>query len=146
LCWATAPTCRTPDHDRAGRDTASAAAELTSARITALGLTIELGAVSSRATARCVPTGCGLEPVYSASSTIGALRVNGVAVPIGSRPVTIPLRVGSLKLNTTTTTSSAVIQTAVELHTRLGNIVLGQARTGTQGTPVHATGNPCAIR
>ncbi|MFC9694449.1 Calx-beta domain-containing protein [Kribbella sp. NPDC056951] len=135
-------TDQTPDALTAppsANDTALAAADLATTRISTLGVTIELGAITSRATARCVPSGGGLVPSYGGSSTIASLRVNGLPIPIGTGPVTIPLVIGSLELNATTTTPTSVTQRAVRLHTIFGDVTLGETRAGTQG-------NPCATR
>ncbi|WP_410790432.1 Calx-beta domain-containing protein [Kribbella sp. C-35] len=146
LGGATVRTDQTPDDlavPPVEGDNATAAANLASARITALGVTIELGAITSQATARCVTTSTGLKPAYTARSTITSLRVNGIIIPVGTGPVTVPLLIGTLKLNTTTTTPTTITQRAVQLHTALGDITLGETHAGIQGTPAHPTGNPC---
>ncbi|MBM7784804.1 Ig-like domain repeat protein [Tenggerimyces flavus] len=125
-------------------DAAASTAQLATTRISTIGLTIEVGATTSTASARCQARPDGnLAPAYSGSSSIGALKVNGLAVPIGSGPVTIPLLVGTLKLNGTTTTATGVTQRALELRSLLGDVVLGEAHAGVTGTPTHPTGNPC---
>lgn len=113
-----------------------ATAGLLTTRISAIGLVIELGAVTSTATAACVAGPGGAAPVFTGSSRLAWLKINGVAVPIGSGPVTLPLLVGSLSLNSTVETADGLVQTAFELRTLLGNVVIGEAEVG-------ATGNPC---
>lgn len=115
-------------------DNATATTALSSTRIMALGTTIELGAITSRATARCVSSAAS----YAGNSTIASLRVNGITIPIGTGPVTVPLLVGNLKLNATTATPTGVVQRAVELRTVLGTVILGESRAGTQRNPCTA--------
>jgi hypothetical protein len=114
----------------------SANAGLLTTRISAIGLVIELGAVTSSATATCVAGPGGAAPVFAGSSQLAWLKINGVAVPIGSGPVTLPLLVGSLSLNSTVETEHGLVQRAFDLRTLLGNVVIGEAEVG-------ATGNPC---
>lgn len=115
---------------------AGASAGLLTTRIRMLGLVIEVGAVTSTATATCVAGPAGPVPVFAGSSRIAALRINGVTVPIGSGPVTLPLLVGSLSLNGTVETAHGLTQRAFELRTPLGDVVIGESS-------VDATGNPC---
>jgi hypothetical protein len=92
-------------------DNSTASARIDTTRVTAgLLVTVELGVISSTATARCVSGPNGLEPELTGSSTIASLRVNGIPVTVGSAPLTIPLLVGSLRLNSTTTTATSVTQ------------------------------------
>jgi hypothetical protein len=113
-----------------------ATAGLLTTRISAIGLVIELGAVTSTATATCVAGPGGAAPVFTGSSRLAWLKINGVAVPVGSGPVTLPLLVGSLSLNSTVETADGLVQRAFDLRTLLGNVVIGEAEAG-------ATGNPC---
>jgi hypothetical protein len=114
----------------------SATAGLLTTRISTVGLVIEIGAITSSATATCVAGPAGLAPSFSGSSSIAWLKVNGVTMPIGSGPVKIPLLVGTLSLNSTTTTPDGLTQRAFDLRTLLGNVVIGESSVG-------ATGNPC---
>jgi hypothetical protein len=108
-----------------------------------LTVTIEVGMITSTATARCVPgSGGGLVPQLSGSSTITALKINGVAIPVGSGPIRIPLLVGTLELNTTQTTATTVTQRAFALNTLLGKVVVGETSAGVRGFAGLA-GNPC---
>jgi hypothetical protein len=114
----------------------SATAGLLTTRISTLGLVIEIGAITSSATASSAAGPAGLAPVFAGSSSIASLKVNGVAVPIGSGPVTVPLLVGSLSLNSTVATDDGLTQRALDLRTLLGDVVVGESSVG-------ATGNPC---
>ena len=114
----------------------SATAGLLTTRISTIGLVIEIGTMTSSATATCVAGPTGLAPVFSGSSRIASLKVNGVRLPIGPGPVTIPLVVGTLSLNSTVATADGLTQRAFDLRTLLGNVVVGESRVG-------ATGNPC---
>ncbi len=62
---------------------------------------------------------------------------------VGSAPVTIPLLIGSLRLNSTETTATSVTQRAVVLDTLLADVVIGEAHADIHGTDVHPNGNPC---
>jgi hypothetical protein len=126
-------------------DNATSTARVESTRVTATLVNIQLGVIQSTATARCVAGPGGLQPQFSGSSQIASLRINGVSITVGSAPLTIPLLIGSLRLNSTTTTATSVTQQAVVLDTLLTDVVIGEAKAnveGNQGTP---TGNPCAV-
>jgi len=142
----TATTDQTPDDlgtAPAAGDNATAHAELASVKIRVLAVTIEVGLIGSTATARCVAGPNGLVPQFTGSSTVAALKINGIAIPIGSGPVHIPLLVGSLDLNSTVLTGTSVTQTAFSLSTLLGSVVIGTASAGVHGNAGNPTGNPC---
>ena len=65
-------------------------------------------------------------------------RVNGVPITVGTGPVTIPLIIGSLRLNSTTTTPTSITRQAVVLDNLLTDLVLGEAK-------VNIEDNPCAV-
>jgi hypothetical protein len=142
-----ATTDQTPDDltsaPPAAGDNATANAKVDTTTISTLGLTIELGVIKSEATAKCVPSGTGLAPQFSGSSTIASLKINGVSTTIGSAPITIPLVIGSLRLNSTETTATSVTQRAVVLDTLLADVVIGEAHADIHGTGAHPNGNPC---
>lgn len=128
----------------AAGDKAVATSAAGSTKITVAGLvTIELGYINSTASATCVAGPGGLVPQFAGSSTISSLKINGATVTIGSGPTTIPLVVGSLKLNSTTTSATGVTQQAVVLDTLLTDVVIGEAKAGVTGTSTHPAGNPC---
>ncbi len=126
-------------------DEATATARVDSTRVTATLLTIELGVISSSATARCVAGPNGLEPEFTGSSTIASLRINGVTIAVGSAPLTIPLLIGSIRLNSTTTTGTTVTQRAVVVDTPITDLVLGEAKANVEGKPTSPNGNPCTV-
>jgi hypothetical protein len=74
-------------------------------------------------------------PQFSGSSSIASLKINGVTVTVGSAPLTIPLVIGSLRLNSTATTESTVVQQAVVLDTLLTDVVVGEAKANVVGSP-----------
>jgi hypothetical protein len=74
-------------------------------------------------------------PTFAGGSAIAALKINGVSIPLGSGTLRIPLVIGTLELNTTTVTANSVTQRAFALTSLLGNVVIGEARAGTQGNP-----------
>jgi hypothetical protein len=114
----------------------SATAGLATTRISTVGLVIEIGAITSTATAACVAGPAGLTPSLSGSSSIAWLKVNGVPVKVGAGKVTVPLLVGSLTLNSTVAGEHGVTQRAFDLRTLVGNVVIGESTVG-------ASGNPC---
>jgi hypothetical protein len=142
-----ATTDQTPDDltsaPPAAGDNTTANAKVDTTTISTLGLTIELGVIKSEATAKCVSSGSGLAPQFSGSSTIASLKINGVPTTVGSAPVTIPLVIGSLRLNSTETTATSVTQRAVVLDTLLADVVIGEAHADVHGTGAHPNGNPC---
>ncbi|WP_199443484.1 Calx-beta domain-containing protein [Umezawaea beigongshangensis] len=142
-----AVTDQTPDDlttaSPAAGDNATATARIDTTTISTLGLTVELGVIESEAVARCVPSGTGLAPQFSGSSTIASLKINGVPTTVGSAPITIPLVIGSLRLNSTETTATSVTQRAVVLDTPLADVVVGEAHADVHGTGAHPGGNPC---
>ncbi|WP_447002194.1 Calx-beta domain-containing protein [Saccharothrix isguenensis] len=142
-----ATTDQTPDDltsaPPAAGDNATANAKVDTTTISTLGLIIELGVIKSEAAVECAPSGTGLAPRFSGSSTIASLKINGVPTTVGSAPLTIPLVIGSLKLNSTETTATSVTQRAVVLDTLLADVVIGEAHADIHGTGVHPNGNPC---
>lgn len=148
-----ARTDQTPDNLQlppAAGDRATATATVETSRITS-GLivplvTIELGLITSTATATCVAgPGGTLVPSFTGSSQIGSLRVNGVSIPVGTTPVTIPLVIGSLRLNSTTVTATSVTQHAVILDTALTDVAIGEAKANIEAGPEDPGGNPCQV-
>lgn len=123
----------------AAGDKAVAVSGAGSTKITVAGLvTIELGMITSSASTTCVAGTGGLVPQFAGSSTITSLKINGATVTIGSGPTTIPLVVGSLKLNSTITTATGVTQRAVVLDTLLTDVVIGESKAGVAGNPCRA--------
>jgi streptogramin lyase len=148
-----ARTDQTPDNlnsvvPQAG-DNATSTARVDRTRITTGALvplvTIELGVIQSSAAVTCVDGPDGLEPSFTGSSSIANLKINGVSVAVGSAPLTIPLVVGSLRLNSTQVTGNSVVQQAVVLDTLLTDVVLGEAKANFEGVPANPDGNPCRI-
>ncbi|HEU5475153.1 MAG TPA: hypothetical protein VFV67_31295 [Actinophytocola sp.] len=145
----TARTDQTPDSltglPPTTLDNATSTARVESTRVTATLVNIQLGLIQSTATARCVAGPNGLQPQFTGSSSIASLRINGVSITVGSAPLTIPLLIGSLRLNSTTTTATSVTQQAVVLDTLLTDLVIGEAKANVEGKPGNPTGNPCKL-
>jgi hypothetical protein len=142
----TSSTDLTPDNQSAAPavgDHAQASAKIDKTVISTVGLTIELGVIQSQAAATCQPATGGLAPVLTGSSTIASLKINGLSVTVGSAPLTIPLVIGSLKLNGQTVSNGVVKQQAVALDTALAKIVLAESQADVHGTTAHPEGNPC---
>jgi DNA-binding beta-propeller fold protein YncE len=144
-----ATTDQTPDDLQntppAAGDNATATTLVNSTRVTATLVTIELGVISSTASATCVAGPGGLTPAFAGSSHIASLRINGIPITVGSDPLTIPLVIGSLQLNSTQTTATSVTQRAVFLDTLLTDLVIGEAKANVEGDAQHPDGNPCQI-
>ncbi len=131
-----AHTSLTPDNlvlnPPANGDNATAWSRVDSTRITAaLLVTIELGVIRADANVTCVNG----SHVFSASSQVVGLRINGVPVNVGSDPVTIPLVIGSLSLNRTIQTPTSITRQAVVLDTLLTDVVIGEAKVNVERTP-----------
>ena len=142
----TSSTDLTPDNQSAAPaagDQAKATAKIDKTVISTIGLTIELGVIQSQAAATCQPSPGGLAPALTGSSNIASLKINGVSVTVGSAPLTIPLVIGSLKLNGQTVANGVVKQQAVALDTALAKIVLAESQADVHGTAAHPAGNPC---
>lgn len=142
----TASTDLTPDNQSvapAAGDRALASTKIDKTVISTLGLNIELGVIQSQATATCQPAPGGLAPVLAGSSNVASLKINGEAITVGSAPLTIPLVIGSLKLNGQTVANGVVKQQAVALDTALAKIVLAESQADVHGTAAHPAGNPC---
>jgi hypothetical protein len=133
-----AATSVTPDdlilNPPADGDNATAFAQVNSTRITATLVTIELGLITANAKVTCV----GITPVFESTSLVTGLKINGVPINVGSEPVTIPLLIGSLRLNSTTQTATTLTRQAVVLDTLLTDVVIGEAK-------VNVERNPCTV-
>ncbi|OKI37667.1 hypothetical protein A6A25_18865 [Saccharothrix sp. CB00851] len=140
----TASTDQTPDDllatPPAPGDGAVSSARVDYTRISSLLVTIEVGVIQANASVTC---DANLNPVFAGSSQIASLRINGVQIAVGSAPLTIPLVIGSLQLNSTTTTSTSVVQRAFALDTLLTDVVLGEARANVE--PTEPGGSPCRV-
>lgn len=120
-------------------DKAVSTAKVDSTTISTLGLKVELGVIQSQASVTCVAGA----PSYAGSSNVASLKINGLPVTVGSAPLTIPLVIGALKLNSTQVSNGQVVQRAVAVETILGDIVIAESKADVHGTPFHPNGNPC---
>lgn len=136
-----AHTSQTPDdlilNPPTAGDNATASARIEWTRVTSgLLVTIEIGVISSNASVTCVAgPGGGLVPQFASSSNVAGLRISGVPIVVGPGPVTIPLVIGSLRLNSTTTTPTSVTRQAVILDTLLTDLILGESKVNIEDHP-----------
>jgi hypothetical protein len=138
----TATTDQTPNDLSAPAmdgDRAVSTAKVDKTTISTVGLRIELGVIQSKASVTCVAGA----PSFAGSSNVASLKINGLPVVVGSAPLTIPLVIGSLKLNSTQVSGGEVVQQAVALDTALARIVLAGSKADVHGTAFHPGGNPC---
>ncbi|SES37465.1 Calx-beta domain-containing protein [Actinokineospora terrae] len=127
-------------------DSVVSTADVSSTTITLLGLAnIQVGAVTASAGYTCTAGPGGvLTPVFSASSNVASLRVNGLNVAVGSGTLVIPLVVGQLRINATTVDANGqYTRQAFALDTSVATVVLGEAKVGLKGTALNPTANPC---
>ena len=138
----TASTDLTPNDQTlppAAGDGAVSTAKVETTTISTIGLTIQVGVIQSKASVTCVAGA----PVLAGSSSIASLKINGLSVTVGSTPLTIPLVVGTLRINGQQRTGDTVIQQAIALETPLAKVVLAQSKADVHGTAAHPVGNPC---
>lgn len=142
----TAKTDQTPDDllatPPAPGDGSSASARVEYTRISSLLVNIEVGVIEASASVTC---DAAMNPVFAGKSRIASLRINGLAVDVGSAPLTIPLVIGSLQLNSTTITADSVVQRAFALDTLLTDVVLGEAKANVEPLPREPGGSPCRV-
>jgi hypothetical protein len=142
----TASTNQTPDDllalPPAPGDGAVSNARVEYTRISSLLVNIEVGVIQANASVTC---DANLNPQFAGSSQIASLRINGVQIAVGSAPLTIPLVIGSLQLNSTTTTPTSVVQRAFALDTALTDVVLGEAKANLEALPGEPGGSPCRV-
>jgi len=123
----------------ASGDLANSSARLASIRISGPGLLVEFGAVHADAVVTCLDGGDGLVPSFSARSTIVTLRINGTPVVDLTGPIIIPLPVGTLRLNQTTTTATTLTRHAAVWDTPFVDLILGEAKVSI----APSDGSPC---
>src|SRR5207302_699788 len=113
-------------------DQATAAVTVGGVEIPALGLSID--GIRAEASATCQ----GGQPVLAGTSTVGEVRVAGAPVRLLDGHVDLPLGVATLHLNDTIRDGGRIIQRAVWLQGPLGDVIVGEATTGSTG-PVCAS-------
>jgi len=137
-----ARTDQTPDNlnsaPPAAGDSGAAKAVIESTKIFVGPVVIELGLIKSSASATCTSGPGGLAAKFASASSIASLKINGLPVTVGTAPLTIPLVVGSLQLNSTQTSGGTVIQRAVFLDTLLTDVVLAESKANVEGQPCTA--------
>jgi len=116
-------------------DSGNAKAVIESTKIIAPLLVIELGVIKSSASATCVKEPEGLKAKLAGASSIASLKINGIVIPVGNAPLTIPLVIGSLQLNSTQVSGGALVQRAVFLDTLLTDVVLAESKANVEGSP-----------
>jgi hypothetical protein len=113
-------------------DQATATVTVDGVEIPALGLSID--GIRAEASATCQ----GGQPVLAGTSTVGEVRVAGAPVRLLDGHVDLPLGVATLHLNETIRDGGRIIQRAVWLQGPLGDVIIGEATTGSTG-PVCAS-------
>ena len=111
-----------------GFGVAAATANVANASVTVLGIvSLQVNGIDSQAKSQAAG-GCGMTTA-SGSSLIAGLKLNGVNINVGTKPLTIPLVVGALYLNQTVVSGSKVSQRALflDLPGTLLDVVLGEA-------------------
>ncbi|HEY2668357.1 MAG TPA: hypothetical protein VGK51_16115, partial [Actinomycetota bacterium] len=93
----------------------------------AFGLSID--GIRAEASATCQ----GGQPVLAGMSTVGEVRVAGAPVPLVGGHVDLPLGVARLHLNETIRDGGRIIQRAVWVQSSLGDVIIGEATTGSTG-------------
>jgi hypothetical protein len=111
---------------------ATATVTVDGVEIPALGLAID--GIRAEASATCQ----GGQPVLAGTSTVGEVRVAGAPVRLLDGHVDLPLGVATLHLNETIHDGGRIIQRAVWLQGPLGDVIIGEATTGSTG-PVCAS-------
>ncbi len=135
-----AHTTVTPDNliinPPAAGDGATASARVDWTKITATLVTIEIGVISSSASVTCVVGPQGeLTPQFASASNVAGLKINGVSIAVGSQPLTIPLVIGSLRLNSTTSSPGVLTRQAVVLDTLLTDVIIGESKVNLENKP-----------
>lgn len=137
-----ARTDQTPDDPNsappAAGDSGAAQAVIEQTKIIAGPVVIELGVIKSSASATCVNEAGGLKAKLASASSVASLKINGIPVAVGTAPLTIPLVVGSLQINSTQTTGTSVVRRAVFLDTLLTDVVLAESKANVEGQPCTA--------
>jgi hypothetical protein len=113
-------------------DEATATVTVDGVDIPALGLSID--GVRAEASTTCQ----GGQPVLAVTSTVGEVRVAGAPVRLLDGHVDLPLGAATLHLNNTVRDGGRIIQRAVWLQSPLGDVIIGEATTGSTG-PVCAS-------
>src|SRR5437588_2277019 len=111
---------------------ATATVTVDGVEIPALGLSID--GIRAEASATCQ----GGQPVLAGTSTVGEVRVAGAPVRLLDGHVDLSLGVATLHLNETIRDGGRIIQRAVWLQGPLGDVIIGEATTGSTG-PVCAS-------
>ena len=134
----TARTSQTPDdlvfYPPSDGDNATSFARVDWTRITATLVTIEVGVIEASASVTCVNGA----PVFGSSSSVAGLKINGIPITVGSQPLSIPLLIGTLNLNTTSQSTTTITRHAFSLDTLLTDVVIGEAK-------VNLENHPCAV-
>jgi hypothetical protein len=100
--------------------------------IPALGLSI--AGIRAEASTTCK----GGQPVLDGTSTVGEVRVAGTPVRLLGGHLDVPLGVATLHLNETIHDGGRIIERAVWLQSPQGDVIIGEATTGSTG-PVCGT-------
>ena len=113
-------------------DQATATVTVDGVEIPALGLSID--GIRAEASTTCQRG----QPLLAGTSTVGEVRVAGAPVRLLEGHVDLPLGVATLHLNETIRDGGRIIQRAVWVQSPLGDVIIGEATTGSTG-PVCAS-------
>jgi len=113
-------------------DRATATVTVDGVEIPALGLSID--GIRAEASTTCQRG----QPLLAGTSTVGEVRVAGAPVRLLEGHVDLPLGVATLHLNETIRDGGRIIQRAVWVQSPLGDVIIGEATTGSTG-PVCAS-------
>lgn len=135
-----ASTDQTPDNLEptapAATDNAVATASVERATVSTSLVTVNAVGVQSQARVQCTAGPGGLVPAFTSSSTIASLTINGIAVNVnGSGTINLPLGLGTVQLNQTSTTANSITQTAIRIVIDGQTVVIGEARANFSGNP-----------
>jgi hypothetical protein len=96
---------------------------------------VRIAASVVRAEAKVTCDAAG-RPVYSGSSAVYGLSINGLPRANGSNPMAITILPGVvLRLNSESRVGGEIVRRAIWLSTPLGDVTVAEARAGVQGDP-----------
>jgi len=138
----TSSTNQTPDDlvntSPALDDRAEADAQAANVKIVIGTASVQATGVTSHAEARCTSP-LGGPPTLKGSSNLATLTINGQPIVIGNGKADIPLGLGVLHINHTSTTASGVTQRGIWFENKVLpsslDIVVAEARAGYVGNP-----------
>src|SRR5207248_99276 len=95
--------------------------------------TISATKLEAQASAECRPGAS--TATLSTSGAVATLTVNGRPIAVGSTPLDVPVGLGTLHVNRTSSGGNKVSREALFLESPLGNVVVSRAEADTEGNP-----------